>query len=287
MTRRLFHGWLIKGIIPLAIACMSSVTYGQQATFLSQSELGLSLGQMYYIGDLNPYVPFYRSQWAFSLMYRYNVFTRMSLRFNYTQGSVEANDQDASNPIRINRNLNFQSDIKEVAGGIEFYYTSFYFGRTNGKKKVQGTAYLLAQMGMFYMNPTTTLNGETVALRPLGTEGQGTSLSNKGTYSNFQLCLPLGVGAKAQIGKNVTLNIDLAIRKTFTDYLDDVKSSSYADPNVLAQANGEQAALLSNRSLDQSRHGYRGNPSTKDWYVYTGAMVSVRLGRGRKCFQLH
>jgi hypothetical protein len=287
MMRRLFHGLLIKGIIPLAMCCISSVSYSQQATFLSQSELGLSLGQMYYIGDLNPYLPFYRSQWAFSLMYRYNVFTRMSLRFNYTQGSVEADDRDAANPIRLNRNLNFQSDIKELAGGIEFYYTSFYFGRTNGKKKVQGTAYLLAQLGMFYMSPTTTLNGETIELRPLGTEGQGTSLSKKGTYSNFQLCVPLGVGAKAQVGKNVTINLDLSIRKTFTDYLDDVKSASYADPTLLAQANGEQAALLSNRSLDGARHGYRGNPTTKDWYVYAGAMVSVRLGRGRKCFQLH
>jgi hypothetical protein len=96
----------------------------------------------------------------------------------------------------------------------------------------------------------------------------------------------LGVGAKAQIGKNVTVNFDLAIRKTFTDYLDDVKSATYADPSVLSASNGENSALLSNRSLDGARHGYRGNPTTKDWYVYAGAMVSIRLGRGRKCFQL-
>jgi len=260
--------------------------YSQQATYLSQSELGLSIGQMYYIGDLNPYRPFYRSQWAFSVMYRYNVYNRMALRFNYTQGSVEAYDQEAKNPILVNRNLNFQSKIKELAGGIEFYYANFYFGRNNGKKEVQGTCYLLAQLGLFYMNPTTQLNGETVELRPLGTEGQGTSLSKKSTYSNFQLCVPLGVGAKLQIRKNVSVNIDLAIRKTFTDYLDDVKSASYVDPTVLATSNGENAALLSNRSLDGDRHGYRGNPTTKDWYVYAGAMVSFRLGRGRKCFQL-
>jgi hypothetical protein len=125
-----------------------------------------------------------------------------------------------------------------------------------------------------------------VELRPLGTEGQGTSLSKRGTYSNFQLCLPLGVGAKAQIGKNITVNVDLAIRKTFTDYLDDVKSATYADPTVLNASNGEISAVLSNRSLDGARFGYRGNPTTKDWYVFAGAMVSFRLGRGRKCFQL-
>ena len=36
----------------------------QQATFLSQSELGISVGQVYYIGDLNPFMPFKNSQWA-------------------------------------------------------------------------------------------------------------------------------------------------------------------------------------------------------------------------------
>jgi hypothetical protein len=283
---RLFYGLMPKGLCFAFLLGISSTSFGQQATFLSQSEIGISLGQMYYIGDLNPFIPFYRSQWAFSLMYRYNLYTRMSLRFNFTQGSVEAYDQDAKNPLRNNRNLNFQSNIKELAGGIEFYYANFYFGRTNGKKKIQGTCYLLAQTGVFYMNPTTTLNGETVELRPLGTEGQGTSLSKRGTYSNFQLCLPLGVGAKAQIGKNITVNVDLAIRKTFTDYLDDVKSATYADPTVLNASNGEISAVLSNRSLDGARFGYRGNPTTKDWYVFAGAMVSFRLGRGRKCFQL-
>lgn len=286
MMGRSFCGTGIKTCFFAFFLGASSLCRGQQSTFLSQSEIGISLGQMYYIGDLNPYLPFYRNQWAFSLMYRYNVYSRMSFRLNYTQGSVEAFDSDAANPLRVNRNLNFQSDIKEFAGGIEFYYANFYFGRANGKKKIQGTCYFLAQLGMFYMNPTTTFNGETVELRPLGTEGQGTSLSKKGTYSNFQPCLPLGVGAKAQIGKNVTLNFDLAIRKTFTDYIDDVKSATYADPSVLVSSNGAIAAELANRSLDGSRHGYRGNPTTKDWYVYAGAMVSIRLGRGRKCFQL-
>jgi len=268
--------------------CLSfGLIKAQQANFFSQSEIGVSLGQMYYIGDINPFIPFKRSQWAGAFTYRYNLHSRMALRANYTQGSVQANDQDSKNPLLQNRNLNFQSDIKELAGGVEFYYSTFYFGRPNSRKKIQGTGYLLAQLGLFYMNPKTTLNGEEVELRPLGTEGQGTSLNKKGTYSNFQLCLPLGVGVKAQLGKFVTFNVDLAIRKTFTDYLDDIKSSTYAEVAVLAESNGEIAAQLSNRSLDGNPSGYRGNPTTKDWYVYAGAMVSVRLSNGRKCFELH
>jgi len=258
----------------------------QQATFFSQSELGFSLGQMYYIGDLNPYSPFNNSQWAYSFMYRYNLHSRMALRASYLQGSVSADDKNSSNSILLNRNLNFHSEIKELAAGIEFYFAPFYFGRKNGQKQIQGTAYFLAQLGGFYMNPKTVFNGEDVELRPLGTEGQGTVLNKKGTYSNFQLCTPIGIGAKAQVGKRITINLDLGIRKTFTDYLDDVHSATYIDPAVLGQYSGEIAAALSNQSIDGSRKGYRGNPTTKDWYVFTGGMVSIRLGSGRKCFQL-
>ena len=287
MTIKLQYGAMkFKVIFILLFICQTQFFRAQQATFLSQSEVGFSVGQMYYIGDLNPFMPFKNSQWATSFMYRYNLHSRMALRFTYMQGSVMADDKTSGNSVLQNRNLNFHSDIKELAGGLEFYFAPFYFGRKNGNKQIQGTAYFLTQLGGFYMNPKTYLNGEEIELRPLGTEGQGTVLNKKGTYSNFQICLPLGVGAKAQVGKSITVNLDLGIRKTFTDYLDDVKSASYVDVATLSQYSGETAALLSNRSIDGARHGYRGNPSTKDWYVYAGGMISVRLGRGRKCFKL-
>jgi hypothetical protein len=280
------HTAFLPLMLGLFLFLSSGKTLAQQANFFSQSEFGISIGQMYYIGDLNPYMPFNHNQWAGSLMYRYNLHSRMALRINYTQGSVKAFDYQSNNPILVNRNLDFHSKIKEIAGGVEFYYAPFYFGRKNGRKQMQGTAYLLGQIGMFYMNPCTTVNGEEVELRPLGTEGQGTPLNAKGTYSNFQLCIPLGAGIKAQVGKNFTFSMELAIRKTFTDYLDDVKSANYVDASILSATNGELSGELSNRSLDNARHGYRGNPTTKDWYVYAGGMVSVRLGRGRKCFKL-
>ena len=68
--------------------------------------------------------------------------------------------------------------------------------------------------------------------------------------------------------------------------MDDVHAATFIDPAVLGQYSGDVAAALSNQSLDGARNGYRGNPTTKDWYLYAGGMVSVRLGRGRKCFQL-
>ena len=77
--------------------------------------------------------------------------------------------------------------------------------------------------------------------------------------------------------------MEYGIRKTFTDYLDDVHSSRYIDSDQLGAINGPLAATLSNRSLDGSRFGTRGNPSTKDWYAFFGAMLSFRLGGPRVC----
>ena len=102
-------------------------SHSQQANLFSRSELGFSIGQMYYLGDLNKFKPFYKSNWAGGIMFRYSLNSRLSLRFNYLQGKVEAYDSDAKNPVTINRNLSFESPIKEVAGGIEFHYFPFQF----------------------------------------------------------------------------------------------------------------------------------------------------------------
>ncbi len=251
----------------------------QQPNFFSRSEIGVHVGSMYYIGDLNQYKPFYKSQLAGGFMYRFTVHSRLSLRINYTLGNVEAFDSDSKKEININRNLDFKSRIRELAGGIEFNYFPFQIG----SRRYPGTAYLITQVGLFYMEPKTTINGEEVKLQSIGTEGQGSALGRKRNYSNYQLCIPLGLGAKITLGKRATFNVDIAIRKTFTDYIDDVGSDFYLDPSALAAANGQTAADLNNRSLDANRYGRRGNSSTKDWYVYAGGMLTFRLGTGNVC----
>lgn len=269
----------MKKVILVGITFVCFSIKAQRSTFLSRSELGVHIGQMYYLGDLNPSKQFYQSNLAGGLMYRFNWQTRMALRFNFTTGSVEAYDKDSNKPLLVNRNLDFQSKIHEIAGGVEFYHSQFQIGN----KRYFGTFYFLAQVGLFYMNPTTNYNDETIELNEIGTEGQGSSLNKMRKYNNLQLCVPIGLGGKVTLGKFATFNVDMAIRKTFTDYLDDVGSDSYLDPVSLASVNGSTAAALSNRSLDGNRFGKRGNSTTKDWYVYLGGMVTIKLGQGKGC----
>lgn len=251
----------------------------QKQNFRSKSEIGVMGGGAYYIGDLNQYGHFKNSNLAVGLVFRYNVNTRLAIRGNAMFGSVEANDNQASNPVIVNRNLSFSSTIYEFAAGVEFSYLPFQIGNS----RYFGTAYLLTEIGVFQMSPTADFNGEKIDLQSLGTEGQGTSLSSEAPYKKTQLTVPLGVGCKFAIGGRVTLSLEYGIRKTFTDYLDDVQSNRYINPDDLAAINGPLSAELSNRSLDGSVYGKRGNTTTKDWYIFYGTILSIRLGGPRKC----
>ncbi len=252
----------------------------QRNNFLSRSELGFLVGGSYYFGDLNQFHHFRNTKPAAQLLYRFNVHSRTSFRVNFTYAQVEAWDSDnTSNQLLYNRNLSFHSDIYELSGGVEFNYFPFVMGHDRYK----GTAYLLVELGVFRMNPKTNYNGDEIELQPLGTEGQGSYLSSKSNYSLTQVCIPLGMGCKLSLGDRATLNIEYGIRKTFTDYIDDVGSDTYMDNTELAAANGPLAAALSNRSLDQNRFGKRGTSATKDWYAFFGIGVTFKLGSPGRC----
>lgn len=267
-------------LLILSFVCLSS-SWAQKQTYRSRSEIGFLLGGSYYIGDLNQYGHFQNMHPAAGLLYRFNLNSRVVWRTNLSYGKVSGSDANSAIPVVKNRNLNFHSDIFELGSGVEFHYFPFQLGHPLYK----ASAYLLAEIAIFRMNPKTTFDGHEIELQPLGTEGQGSDLSSRGTYSRTQLSIPLAVGFKFSIGKSMTIGLEYGIRKTFTDYIDDIKSDRYVNSAALAAANGPLAAQLANRSIDQSDYGKRGNVSTKDWYTFFGAMVTFRLGGPKKCAQ--
>ncbi|MBU2019419.1 MAG: hypothetical protein KJ941_07230, partial [Bacteroidetes bacterium] len=214
------------------------------------------------------------------VLYRFNIHSRLALRANIVAGSFTATDENSRFEVIKNRNLSVETSVYEAAGGLEFNYWPYQIGH----KKYKATAYFLVEMGMFYFNPKTEYNGEMIELQPLGTEGQGTTLNDKNRYSRLTFAMPVGLGFRFSLGKRFCLNLEYGIRKTFTDYLDDVGQNYYVNPTELAQQNGPISGALSNRSLDQSRNGRRGNSTTKDWYAFAGFMLTFKMGNPNKCF---
>ncbi|MEY4604859.1 MAG: hypothetical protein RIT43_2151 [Bacteroidota bacterium] len=259
---------------------ISCTVFSQQQNHRSRSELGVLVGGSNYIGDLNSLNPFYNLHPAGGLIYRYNQHSRLAWRASLLYGTVSASDADSKEPLLANRNLSFKSTVYEVHAGLEFNYLPFQIGH----EKYKGTAYLMTGISLFRMNPMAEYNDEWIELQPLGTEGQGSSLSDEGNYSLTQLSVPLGVGVRFSLGKRSSIGFEYGLRKTFTDYLDDVGSNGYVDASILSEENGPLAAALSNRSIDGSRFGKRGTDSTKDWYTFFGATLTFRLGKPNKCF---
>ena len=118
----------MKKAILLISIFSSLLVLGQKRTFLSRSEIGLTAGQSYYLGDLNPYQQFKQANLAGGFIYRYNLNTRLNFRANYLYGKVAAADSSSPYPLLVNRNLSFESKLHEVAAGVEFHFTPFQFG---------------------------------------------------------------------------------------------------------------------------------------------------------------
>lgn len=185
---------------------------------------------------------------------------RFSSRAEVTFYQISGTDANA-NDSRVVRNLSFHSNNIEA----NFAFTAELFPR--GRRFYQRPTinfYGFAGLGVTYINPTTQYLGEKVALQPLQTEGI--------KYSKFQPVIPLGGGIKLKAGPFFNLALEAGIRKTFTDYLDDVSVKDYPDPATLSS---DLARALSNRSGGEA--SVRGNPETDDWYFMMTARVQYYL----------
>ncbi len=258
-----------------------------QKSFGERSELGFMLGASYYTGELNRMGHFREMSLAGGIIYRYNVNPRFALRSTAYVGQIKGDDANSTNGFFQNRNLNFNSILAEGSFGVEFNYLTYVTGRTFGQRYWL-SSYMFAQLAGFYFNPKTEFEGNTYELQPLGTEGQGTALSNEKNYNRFQISMPIGLGFKINLSKKVQFFVEYGIRWTFTDYLDDV-SGTYVDPLELAAINGELAAQLSDRSLNPMGNSgrntgtRRGDGAFNDWYAFFGAGITFKLGQRPKC----
>lgn len=227
--------------------------------YINNIRLTGMVGLSSYYGDLCDQGVCFRYRPGFTLggYYRYN--GRISFRGDLTFLRMAGNDHDGDNQVR---NLSFTSSNFEGAVGI--MYDLVYFDR-NYHLRAKLTPYLFAEIGLLYYNPKAKYNGQNVALRPLMTEGV--------KYGKFTPSIPLGGGVRYQINDFMDLSVELAYRKTFTDYLDDV-STTYKDNTSFTDP---VAAALADRSMEggyttghwEAGHK-RGNPNRKDGYFIFG-----------------
>jgi Domain of unknown function (DUF6089) len=220
---------------------------------------------------------------GFGAGYKFNGHFRIRGMMSF--GKVTADDKDNTDKFLVARNLNFFSNISEFSVTAHYDILDLRYHRI--------TPYIFAGLGVFRFNPYTydTL-GNMAMLKPLSTEGQGLSAyPDRKPYSLTQFNIPFGAGIKFAINENVSLAWEVGLRKTFTDYLDDL-STTYVDQATLLAERGPRAVELAYRGgeLKNSPGVYpaggtvRGGPNYKDWYYFSGITASYNLpvGEARK-----
>ncbi len=219
------------------------------------------------------------------------------LRLEGTFGQVKAYDSILKNVKsttqgRYERNLSFKSKITEVSLIAEFY-PLFIINDwdTRDDDPPRFSPYLMAGVGYFSFNPQTILNGRTVDLQPLSTEGEGfAEYPNRKPYKLQQVSIPVGIGMKYDLVPNVELRAEFLYRFLSTDYLDDA-STKYVDPALFGKYySGRQLsdvlALNDRRSKSNSEYPVntdggqiRANPKNNDSYFNFNIKIGYTFGR--------
>ena len=254
----------------LAILLLVSVNSSSQNFFTS-----VFAGGSNYNGDIQDKMfTLIRSKpaWGLGLMFELN--DRMLIRGDFSSAQIHADDKFSK--LNKARNLSFYSDITEFSLGFEYTLFNLYDYKVS--------PYLFTGVGVFKFSPyIKAANGSKIILSELDTEGQGFYLG-RSKYKLRQLCIPFGGGIQWALTDNKRIGFVIGIRKTFTDYLDDV-STTYVDKDLLIQKRGVKAATLAYRGNELPNGDpypvagtKRGNPANQDWYYFTGITARFRIG---------
>ena len=251
-------------------------------------EVGPHVGLSYYMGDLNPMLPFAQSKLEYGGVVRLNWNQRWTFRFDYSHATVAASDEVVN--WRPERGLNFTTTINDFSLVAEFNFLEYYTG--NPKRNV--SPYIFGGISVFQYTPYADVNGELVNLRyedpekkllrytesPLSADAKW---YERLTYKSMPvgLSIPFGVGVKFSISRHMAGTVEWRMQKTFTDYLDDVQGVypdedhhshfgdyDLTDPTGIFKA-GQQ----------------RGNSSFNDWFGMARASLTWKfnLPDGRGC----
>ncbi len=235
--------------------------------FGQKNEIGIFFGGSYYLGDLNPHKQFALTRIALGGLYRHNFTPHFSLRANGIFGSVEGND--ALIKYNQDRNLRFVSRVNEISAQAEVNFLPFVAGNL----QTPYSPFLFWGAGAIFFNPQAQdEQGNWRELRPLRTEGQ----TEESQYGPISTSFVLGFGLKFNISRNISGGVEWGMRRTGTDYLDDV-STTYANLNDLP---GGTSRYFADRSLSnpgQNTGLQRGNPRNNDWYSFAGFVIAFKI----------
>jgi hypothetical protein len=283
-----------NNLITISIIILSTLSVDAQSWKFLTNEFSFGIGATSFLGDLGGAnrigsrnlkgirdFDFNATRPAVSIGYRKFFSPNLSAKAGFTLGQVSGDDALTEERFRENRNLHFRSPIAELAVQVEYFPFREYFGhiyRSNGvvgKRVNHLSPYLFAGIGGFFYNPKAKYQGNWEKLRPLKTENVD--------YNSISLAIPVGLGLKYAIDKQWSIGLEVGLRYTTTDYIDDV-STEYVDKS----GSDAKTQYLSNPALNNEGQTnwtlpgqQRGSTQSNDSYVFAILSVNYKLLRGR------
>ena len=273
-------------LIGLGISLFPDRIVAQDA-IVQEGEFGIGIGAAHYFGDLNTRAKLNRPKMAATVFFRKNFSNYISARLGVSFARIGYSDvYNSDNEYMHRRNLSFNSNVWELAVQGDFNFFRFM----PGEPGFNFTPYITLGVGAFSYDPFAYLGKEKIFLRPLGTEGQGTTqYPDRKQYSTMGFSIPFGAGIKYSINERFNIAFEVLHRYTNTDYLDDV-SKTYVNPAIFpanADNSPSQSYLLSDRSYEVGEPigipgRQRGNSKQKDQFVTAMIHLTFNL-QSYKC----
>lgn len=188
-------------------------------------EFGIIGGGSYYLGDYNPTKHFNSTQTYWGGFYRYNFNDRFALRFNAGFSKIDLKNIHLLDNSGKSFPTEFHTSVKDISGVVEFNFRSFMVSKVEHSSG--WSPYIFTGVGF------------------LGTDDRG------------GVNIPLGVGVKFNVYKQISCGIEWSARKMFTDKLDGL-----SDPWGTGETN-----FIYN----------------KDWFFVTGVTISYRFPTNPEC----
>jgi len=278
----------MRKLFLIAIIGFSAIPLFAQESIKQEGEFGIGLGGAHYFGDLNTRAKLNRPKLSASIFFRKNFGNYIAARVSASYARLGYSDiYNTQNATMQARNLSFNTNVWELSLQGDFNFFRFM----PGEPEYSFTPYITFGVGVFSYDPFAYLKGEKVFLRPLGTEGQGSSLyPDRQQYSSTAISVPFGVGIKYSLNERVNIGFEILHRFTNTDYLDDV-SKTYVDAAAVFPTNPDGSPsngfLLHDRSYEVGEPigipgRQRGNDRQKDQFVTAQFHVTFNL-QSYKC----
>jgi hypothetical protein len=190
---------------------------------------------MTYRGEVSPHYRVLNNRFAGTVFYKRDISSALVLRAGLTLGALHAADAQVQRsgsivPIAARRQATYDAFLTEILAGIDYNFLDYY----DMKRRTRWTPYLFTGVAGYYARTKTQLRS-----------GQATDEALSVTH--LSVAVPIGLGIKYALTRELNLVVEAGGRRTFGDVLDN----------------------LTDAELPQLA-----DPGGPDWYFYNGVGIS-------------